>query len=131
MPPSTTITLRRHKEEQAAIRLMLDNPLTPETLVFSKPHDDSLICLPDSFTHAVAKLGKKAGLGHVNVHMLRHSHASLMLAQNVNIKVLQERLGHADVSTTLQVYGHLLPGAQREAAERFDRALEQSRNAER
>jgi site-specific recombinase XerD len=49
-------------------------------------------------------------------HDLRHSHATLLLSGGMNPKVVQERLGHQSVKTTLDLYGHVLPTAQRDAA---------------
>ena len=54
---------------------------------------------------------------------LRHTHATLMLRQGVNIKALQERLGHSTITTTLDIYAHVTPGMQKEAALRFEEAL--------
>jgi hypothetical protein len=51
-----------------------------------------------------------AALEAVTFHALRHSSASLLVAEGVNAKVIQTRLGHSDVRTTLQVYGHLYEG---------------------
>jgi len=48
---------------------------------------------------------------------LRHTHATQLLATGTNPRVVSERLGHANVAFTLQVYGHVLPGQQRAAAE--------------
>ena len=53
----------------------------------------------------------------------RHTHASLLLKQNVHPKVVQERLGHATISTTLDLYSHVAPGIQEAAAIRFDEAV--------
>ena len=50
---------------------------------------------------------KKAGLHHIRIHDLRHSHASLLIHLNVNILAISERLGHEDITTTLNVYSHL------------------------
>ena len=52
----------------------------------------------------------------VRLHDLRHAHASHLLAAGVNVKVVSERLGHASVAFTLDVYGHVLPGQQADAA---------------
>ncbi|HXT59732.1 MAG TPA: site-specific integrase, partial [Pirellulales bacterium] len=62
----------------------------------------------------------KAGLPSVRFHDLRHSHASLLLAQGVHPKIVQERLGHSQISMTLDVYSHLMPGMQRAAADGLD-----------
>ena len=64
-----------------------------------------------------------AGLPRVRFHDLRHTHASLLLAQGVHPKVVQERLGHSQVSVTLDIYSHVAPSLQAAAAERIDEAL--------
>lgn len=56
-------------------------------------------------------------------HDLRHSHATLLLSSGVNPKVVQERLGHENVRTTLDLYGHVLPTSQRECASIIGNAL--------
>lgn len=56
-------------------------------------------------------------------HDLRHSHATQLLRHGVHPKVVSERLGHSTVGITLDVYSHVLPGMQEEAAKRIDKAL--------
>lgn len=63
---------------------------------------------------------KKAGLPNIRFHDLRHTAASLMLQQGIPAKVVQERLGHSDISLTLNTYSHVMPGMQEEAAKRMD-----------
>jgi len=53
-------------------------------------------------------------------HDLRHTHAALLIAQGEHPKVIQERLGHASIKTTLDAYGHLFDGLDEAAAERLD-----------
>lgn len=57
------------------------------------------------------------------LHDLRHTHASLLLADGVPVKVVSERLGHANATITLGVYQHVLPGMGRQAADRFGALL--------
>jgi integrase len=59
-------------------------------------------------------------------HDLRHSHAALLIAEQVHPKVLQERLGHSSIRTTLDVYGHLFDGLDEAAADALDDALSRS-----
>lgn len=59
-------------------------------------------------------------------HDLRHSHAALLIAEQIHPKVLQERLGHTSIRTTLDVYGHLLDGLDEAAADALDNALTRS-----
>ena len=56
-------------------------------------------------------------------HDLRHAHASLLLRQGVHPKIVSERLGHSTVGVTLDVYSHVTPNLQAEAAKDFDRVL--------
>ena len=63
-------------------------------------------------------LGRLA-LRKVRAHDLRHTHASLLLLDNVPMHVVSKRLGHADIQTTVNLYGHLLPSSDPEAASRF------------
>jgi len=66
---------------------------------------------------------KLAGLPDIRFHDLRHTAATLMLQQNVNPKVVQERLGHSDITLTLNTYSHVLPTMQEDAAEKVDQLL--------
>ncbi len=66
---------------------------------------------------------------HVRLHDLRHTHATLLLLAGVHPKIVSERLGHASIAITLDIYSHVLPGMQEEAASLFDSILiEASRN---
>jgi len=69
------------------------------------------------------KLLKKIGLPVIRFHDLRHTAATLMLQQGIHPKIVQERLGHADISMTLNTYSHVLPSMQEEAAEKLDELL--------
>ena len=69
--------------------------------------------------------GVGVGLTGVRLHDLRHTHASLLLAQNTHVKVVSVRLGHANSQTTSDAYSRLLPGFQEEVIRRFGAGLEQ------
>ena len=62
---------------------------------------------PDYVSHHFAALLHKHGLPHIRFHELRHSCASLLLANDVPLKQIQEWLGHSDISTTANIYSHL------------------------
>ena len=68
-----------------------------------------------------------AGLKPLGFHECRHTYASLMIAAGVNAKALSTYLGHSSIMVTLDRYGHLMPGNEREAAERLDAYLEGAR----
>jgi integrase len=77
---------------------------------------------PRSITKQFGDLARKLGLG-VRFHDRRHSHISYLLAAGAHPKVASERAGHASVAITLDVYSHLIPGMQEDAAARIDIAL--------
>ena len=54
---------------------------------------------------------------------MRHTHATQLLRAGVHPKVVSERLGHASIGITLDVYSHVMPGMQEEAAEKIDKGL--------
>lgn len=66
---------------------------------------------------------KAAGLPAVNFHSLRHLHATLLMDASVHPKVVQERLGHSRIGTTMDIYSHVLPGMQRPAVDAIQRVL--------
>jgi integrase len=66
---------------------------------------------------------EKEGLPEIRFHDLRHTHASLLLAAGVHPKVVQERLGHSQISLTLDTYSSVLPSLQEEAAEKTEAIL--------
>ena len=59
----------------------------------------------------------------IRIHDLRHAMATQWLAQGIPVKVVSERLGHANVAITLEVYSHVLPDMQAQAAQQMDRVL--------
>jgi integrase len=75
---------------------------------------------PRSLTHVVSDFLKE---WNVTLHGLRHSHASHMLASNIHPKIVQERLGHSSIAITMDIYSHLMPNMQGEAAAAVDVAL--------
>lgn len=66
------------------------------------------------------KLIEQSGLPPISFHDLRHSAATLLLSLGVHPKVVQERLGHSQISVTLDTYSHVLPTMQKEAAQKID-----------
>ena len=83
--------------------------------------------LPRAFSGAFSKIMRRAGLEGYRHHDARHAHASVMLRQGIPHKVVQERLGHARVGTTLDIYSHVSPGMQKAAALRFQEAMAEAR----
>lgn len=82
-------------------------------------HPDGKPIYPEYLSQMLTKLQKKADLPQCRFHDLRHLCATIMLLQGVNVKVAQERLGHKDITTTMNIYSHVLPSSAREAAEKI------------
>jgi hypothetical protein len=72
---------------------------------------------PDTITALFHKHVAAAGLPRIRLHDVRHSYATAALKAGVPAKIISERLGHASVALTLQVYSHVLPGMDRDAAD--------------
>ena len=63
------------------------------------------------------KIAQLADVKHIRVHDFRHSHASLLANNGINIQEIARRLGHSDIKTTLQTYSHLYPKESERALE--------------
>ena len=82
-------------------------------------HADGSCLDPDLVTQALKRIAKKAGHEQLRLHDLRHTHASLMLAKGIHLKIVSERLGHSNIGITGDLYSHVLPSVQEEAASKF------------
>jgi integrase len=69
----------------------------------------------------------KAGIPHQRFHDLRHTCATLLLAQGIHPRVVMEMLGHSQISLTMNTYSHVVPALQKEAASRMDDILQDAR----
>ena len=108
LSPLTCILLREHKEKQDQLKLLGGMSVSEGDLLFSQVDGKPL--LPNSVTHAWPRLSRQCGLTGVRLHDARHTHDSLLLKQGVHPKIVQERLGHSRIQTTLDVYSHVAPG---------------------
>ncbi|MGI9053946.1 MAG: tyrosine-type recombinase/integrase [Ilumatobacteraceae bacterium] len=113
--PQTVSILREHRKRQREERLIAGPAwtATPD-LVF---RDEAGVRLqPDLFTRTFSKLVAASGLTPIRLHDLRHTYATLALKAGVHPKIVSERLGHATVGITLDLYSHVTPAIAREAA---------------
>lgn len=85
--------------------------------------DDTTPMNPDSLTEWVSKFVKKNNLPHFSPHSLRHTHATILIANGVNIPTVSRRLGHSSISTTTKVYAHAIQSADEIASEVIDDKL--------
>jgi integrase len=113
---ATAVTaLRAHRAAQLKERIALGSAWDDLDLVF--PNEVGRPLDPTNVTErAFRRTLRRAGLPRIRFHDLRHTAATLMLARNVHPKVASEMLGHAQVAITLDLYSHVTPTMQREAA---------------
>lgn len=80
-------------------------------------NDDGSPPHPDTITKWFSNFVKRAGLPKVTVHGLRHTYASLMIADGTPLVIVSKRMGHAQVSTTANIYAHMISSADEKAAQ--------------
>ena len=90
-------------------------------LVF--PTWDGKLQNPNNFSKQFADAAGGAELAHITFHGLRHTHLTHLLRSGVPVHVVSARAGHSNPTVTLNVYAHLLPGQQEDAAAAFDATL--------
>lgn len=109
--------LRKHKMQCLSNKLRLGKAYTATDYIIV--HPDGKPIYPEYLSQMLTKLQERTGLPKCRFHDLRHLCASIMLLQGVNVKVAQERLGHKDIATTMNIYSHVLPSSAKEAAEKI------------
>ena len=115
--------LRGHRRQQREHRLLLGSIWIENNLVW--PSECGTAMTPSVLHRHFKKLLEAAELSKgTRFHDLRHTHASLLLASGTtSLKLIQERLGHSSITITADTYSHLLPGAQRKAADRLEKMV--------
>ncbi|HHW03365.1 MAG TPA: site-specific integrase [Thermoanaerobacterales bacterium] len=112
--------LRRHRKEQMKYMSLLDDEYHNNNLVFCKKNGDPLSL--DYASSLFSEIAKKLNM-NVTLHGMRHTFASILLANGVDINTVQEILGHAKPSYTYDLYSHLMPGKKEEAMKTFEAVL--------
>ncbi|MDQ3966016.1 MAG: tyrosine-type recombinase/integrase, partial [Actinomycetota bacterium] len=114
--------LMNHRERQKDEKLKMDDLWQETDLVFTStkgtPLDAS--CL---LKHSFRPLLKRAGLPHITFHCLRHTFATLFFSKGAHPKIVQEMLGHSNISVTMDVYSHMLPNMQGEVVRGIEENL--------
>ncbi len=123
MDADSLAILRAHKSVRALLGLQF---VRGDAYVFGNL--DGSVRNPGDIGEKWSKTLKKAqaeipGLSHLTIKGIRHTHATLLLEAGVSAKVVQERLGHSNISTTLDIYSHVTPTLQQSAVEALGRYL--------
>jgi integrase len=114
LDPTTLAALAEHRRLQREERELFGPGYQDLDLVFAKP--DGSAIHPDFFSQTFDRSVARLGMRRIRLHDLRHTHATLGLAAGVPPKVMSDRLGHATVAFTQDVYMHAIPALEESAA---------------
>ena len=115
LPVETMQLLRQYRAWQSGEMLRLGEYYRRQGFVFSQ--DNGAPMHPDSVTDWLAKFSKRHGLPHINPHAFRHTMASMLYFNGVDSVSISKRLGHAQVSTTANIYAHVMEAADKKNAD--------------
>jgi len=125
IPDIKKLELQRKKERLAAPKPLWENG----KYNFLLAHENGKPYNPSSIKNWWQRFIKRHNLKYINIHALRHTSATLLINEGVHPKIISERLGHADIKTTMNVYGHALRQADELATAKLDAALSRKTNA--
>ena len=118
---ATCDVLRAHLARQQAEKVLVGDAYRDDDIVFAKPDGSPLH--PDYVSQRFGRLVAKAGLPMIRPHDTRHTAATLLLEAGIPVKVVSERLGHSTTSITADLYQHVAPHMQEEAANKLGAML--------
>ena len=118
LPNFTIVALKEHRLRQNKQRDDAGDKWQERGLVFTNASGSFM--RPYSVLEWFSRILKDADLPHMRFHDLRHSAATILLSKGVQPKVVQELLGHSNISMTMDVYGHVMPSMQQDAIQKLD-----------
>ena len=121
IPADIMAELRKHKAWQSAERMRLGTYYENEGYVFTQENGSPLH--PCSVTSWMTKFSRRHGLPHLNAHGFRHTMASMLIYNGVDPVTVSHRLGHDQVSTTTNIYSHMIADADSRSADVIADAL--------
>jgi integrase len=127
LPPTVLPVLARHRERQDEFRRHFGPDYRSDLdLIFA--NQDGSPLMPNSVSATVSRLCRRTGMPKgASLHVLRHSHASLLLSEGVDLATVSERMGHSNVRTTAEIYSHALRGKDQAAAQVWDDIMQRAR----
>lgn len=111
--------LEKHKINQKSQKLKFGKYYKDKDLEFVFTEEDGSLINPASFSHRFGDFLKENGLKEIRLHDLRHTNATIMLMSNIPAKVASQRLGHSNISTTLDIYSHVLKDMEKDVSEKI------------
>jgi integrase len=121
LPDSSCAALQSHRQRQEMERRTAGDSRQESGLVFTT--SVGTVVEPRNLSRIFERLVQQSGVRRIRFHDLRHTCASLLLAQGVSPRVVMDVLGHSQLSITMDLYSHVMPSALRDAADAMDRAL--------
>jgi integrase len=121
---ATVAILRQYRLDLERRAATIAMKIRDDAYVFSLDPDGGVPLHPDLVSGRFRSLCRKLGIVGVRLHDLRHLHATQLLAAGVPVRTVSGRLGHANASTTLNVYAHFLEASDREAADVVSRLFD-------
>jgi integrase len=129
LPELAIQALRRQRKLQAADKLRAGGFYRDDGYVFTPEGGGHYT--PNGLYKAFARSAKRAGLGLTKLHAARHSYATWLIANGVDVAIVSKLLGHSEITTTLRTYAHTIEGAGRDAVRKIDDQLDRARLAHR
>lgn len=121
--PSTIKVLKQWKKIQREELLILGyNSMNSEQLIFHS--NKNKLLQPGKTRKWILQVQQKYNLNEITTHGLRHTHCSLLFEAGATIKEVQDRLGHSDIKTTMNIYAHVTENAKEETADKFAKFME-------
>lgn len=122
LPPKTKTSIRKITIPPTLVKILTEYKKKSSSNYVCSLEDGTLIS-PSSLNHKFKQILKDNNLPSIRFHDLRHSHASLLLSQGVQAKVISERLGHSNINITMDLYSHIYEATNIEVANNFDKFL--------
>lgn len=125
--PEIIKLLRKYHAEESEFKLAIGNPYyNPEGYLFHQEDGDHPMD-PSSLNHWMKEFEIRHDLPHIYPHKFRHSQASILFAEHIDVVTISNRLGHKQVSTTQNIYGHLLKRSDKKASDAVGNVLYRSK----
>ncbi len=122
MDSSVIKLLKSHKVKQNEIKIFTHSQYIDNSFVFAKVsgHPEYI----KTIQNRMQRLLKFSGITkQVTPHSFRHTHTSLLIEAGVGIKEIQQRLGHTDIETTMNIYAHMTQNMEEKAAQKFSELM--------
>lgn len=123
LPESVAYELKEYKQHCLEEKMQLQHKWTETQRDWLFFNENGGHFKTDTPTQWWNRFLERINLRHIRLHDLRHTSATLLIAQNVHPKIISERLGHKKISTTMDIYGHALPAVDREASSKLNDIL--------